>query len=706
VAGLFWAAAAGAADNRPLVDVPATDPPPVVDGRLDDRCWRGAALISNFTQVLPEEGAPPTESTEVRLLRNRDYLFIGVRCSDHTPERVTAKSLQHDSYFDSDDKVQVVLDTFDRQREGYYFAVNPAGTRAEGLVEDSRRENPLWDTIWWARARVDGQGWTAEIAIPFKSLSFQRGAGQWGLNVERVIRHKQERVRWTGINRAQSVSTLADMGTMGGLTNLSQGWGLEVKPSLALKWLDPGEGQKAKWELRPSLDLTYNLTPSLKANATFNTDFAETEVDDRVVNLTRFPLFFPEKRDFFLQDSDIFRFGSLPASTITPYYSRRVGLSPEGEPVDILAGGRLTGRVNGTRIALLDAQQEAQTEVPSKNLLVGRVATPVLAESDVGGLFTYGDPRGTGDAALGGLDFSYLNSRLAAGKTLTGHAWFMGTTSDQVGGQDYAAGGDLNYPNEPFGASLSLRHIGEQFDPALGFVRRTGVRDYNGSVRYVWRPNTIWLRSISLDVRPRFLTDLDNRLVAEDHDLPSLTLSSAAGDMLGLLYSNERDRLDEPFEIQPGIVIPTGDYRMNQYQIYLESSAARPVGAELRLRTADFYTGERHEFYAGLSLRPFRYMSAHGGWLLTQVRLPEGNFDVRIPTGRLTLALSPDLSWVTTVQYDNLSDNVGLFSRIRWTYQPGSDLFLVLNHGFEFDDGRFTPLDGGVTVKIGATFRF
>lgn len=704
---LFFAWVAQAGGERPCLTIHSTEIPPVIDGRLDDLCWQTAALITNLTQVLPLEGAPPSEATEVRLTFTRDHFLIGVRCYDRQPAAILAKQMQHDSSFSSDDRLEVVIDTFGRQREGYFFVVNPAGVRTEGLIEDFSRENPLWDTVWRARARIDPRGWCAELAIPFKSLSFDPAQSSWGFNIERVIRRKQERVRWTGIARARRVTALADFGELRGLTNLHQGLGLEAKTSVSLQYARASQPQKDQdWDLKPSLDLTYYLTPALKANATFNTDFAEAEVDDRVVNLSRFPLFFPEKRDFFLQDSDLFRFGGLSSSRLIPFYSRRMGLAPDGEPVDILAGGRLTGRFDGTRFAILGVQQADQDVIGPKSLWVGRLSRSVLEESELGGIFTYGDPRREGEAALGGIDFNYRNTRLPDDKTLISRAWVMATTSDSIDGQDAAAGAEVSYPNEPFDASLAVRQIGEKFDPALGFIRRREVRYFQSSAQYTWRPNTAWLRSIYLSVSPNFTTDLDNRMVGEDHDLPSLTFITPAGDDLTLFYSNERDVLDSPFEIQPGIVIPAEDYRMDQFQAYLGTSDARPLGLDFKARTADFYTGRRNEFFGGLDLRPIRYVTARIGYSLTEVRLPEGHFHVRLPTARLNLALTPDLTWTTLVQHDNLSDNLGIFSRLRWTFRPGNDLFLVLNQGYTFDDWRFHSLSRVITLKAGVTVRF
>ena len=690
---------------RPFFVIHAATKPPTIDGKLDDLCWQDAPALTNFTQVLPIEGAPPTERTEVRFLYDRDYLYIAVRCFDSEPARIITKQMQHDSSFDSDDFVKIAFDTFFRQRDGYFFTVNPAGARTEGLIENFSEENGLWDTVWQARARIDEQGWTAEIAIPFKSLSFDPQRNVWGCNIERVIRRKQETVRWTALSRAKDMASLADFGELRGLQGIKQGLGLEVKPYVSLKYHEDVPPHDSGWKFKMGGDITYNITPSLKANATFNTDFAEADVDERRVNLTRFPQSFPEKRDFFLQDSSLFRFGGLDESVV-PYYSRRIGLSDNGEPVDLIAGGRLTGRIGNTSVALLDVQQDSYNNIQSKNLFVGRVSTMVLDESNVGMIFTHGDPLSNGDNTLAGFDFNYLNSHLPDDKTLVGHAWVMGASSDRMDGEDAAFGGNLEFPNEPLEADVSFRQIGKKFDPGLGFIEREGIREYGGSATYTWRPNAAWLRSISLGAEPGFTTDLDNRLVAEEHNAPILTLSTPAGDTLTLEYNFTRDVVDESFDIVSGIVIPPGNYFYGQFRPSFHSSAARPVSVGFEFSTGDFYTGTERDSKVTLDWRPSRYVTAGLSYELDEIRLREGDFNVRIASAKLNLAFTPDLSWNTIVQYDNLSSEMGLNSRIRWTYRPGSDLFLVANQGWNFDRWRFQRLTTELVLKVGATLRF
>ena len=357
---------------------------PKIDGKLDDFCWESAPVIRDFTQVEPREGAAPTERTEVRLLYDRDYLFIAVRCFDREPGKIIAKQMQRDADMDSDDSIAMTLDTFGRKRTGYLFKITPRGATLDALLEADGAQKTEWDTIWTGRSRIDEAGWTAEFAIPFRSLAFDPQSAVWGFNVERVIRRRQETVRWAAPFQNKNVTSLADLGELRDLSGMRKGLGLEFKPFLVTRFAEGEARDRKRLEFEPGFDLFYSITPSLTAALTVNTDFAEADVDKRQVNLTRFPLFFPEKRDFFLQDANLFSFGAYKGPLA--FHSRRIGLGPAGETVDILAGGKLTGRVGNLDLGLLDVQVADTAGVPSKNLAVGRASYRVLEESSVGGI--------------------------------------------------------------------------------------------------------------------------------------------------------------------------------------------------------------------------------------------------------------------------------------------------------------------------------
>jgi hypothetical protein len=691
--------------QRPTLQALRVEQAPILDGHLDEPCWNSGSVLDAFTQVEPIEGIAPTERTEVRFRFTRSRLYIGIRCFDSEPNQIRATQMQHDGSLEADDLVLVAFDTFDRKRDGYFFAVNPAGARVDGLVENFYEMNRSWDTVWEAKTTIDAHGWTAEIGIPFTSFSFDPSASQWGCNVARVIRRKQETLRWTVLSVAKSATLLAEFGALQGLADIHQGLGLEVKPFMRFKVGDTVDGSEEGWDVKPGGDLTYYITPSLKVNGTVNTDFAEVEVDDRQVNLSRFPLFFPEKRDFFLQDSSLFTIGGLNHSMI-PYYSRRIGLSGDGQPVDIRYGGRITGRANGTSVALLDVEQDGYDGIDPSNLFVGRVTQRVLKESNIGLIATNGDPRSDDKNTLIGADFAYLNTRLPNNKQLIGRTWFMGTDSEARGTNDVAFGGDLDWPNEPFDFHLFFRQIGDDFDPAMGFVRRRGVRQYLSAFSYFWRPNGAWIRRIRLGTYPGLSTDLSNQVVEEDWDIVSLSLYTPVEDRISLRYSYYGDLLKDPFDLV-GITIPADRYRYTYVRPSFYSSETRPVSIGFGYRYGGYYTGRRTDYDTTLDWRPSRHATLGLDYDLRQIRLPEGDADVRVAGTHLNLSMNPDVSWNTRLQYDNQSEDLGLNSRVRWTYRPGSDIYFVANQGWDVEEqDAWQRLNAEWIAKVGATFRF
>jgi hypothetical protein len=684
------------------------DQPPRIDGALDDACWGKAEPLTNFTQVLPVQGVPPSERTELRFVYTRDVLFIGIRCFDRHPEKILVKTMQRDNPFDSDDYVKIAFDTFGKGRDGYVFMINAAGARTDSIFGKFSEEDRNFDAIWDARARVDAQGWTAEIAIPFKSISFDVRNDFWRMNVERVIRHKQETVRWSAISRAKQVTALEDFGELRDLRGLRQGFGLDFRPYVRTTYRDDAFPHTRGLVFDSGFDLTYRITPSLTAVGTVRTDFAETEPDERIINLSRFPTFFPEKRDFFLQDAQLFTFGGLTGDD-RPYYSRRIGLGAlvrdvEFLPVTIFGGARVTGRIGETSVALLDVEQAAHDGIEEKNLAVARLTQQLSDEWNVGLIATNGDPLANGNATLAGADFNFQRN-LPDDRQLIAHGYLMGVTSD-TSGDDVAFGADIDYPNEPLNVHLRFQQWGEHFTFPLGFLEQNNIRYYRGSFTYIWRPNTAWVRSISVQARPFFGTDLDNLLIFEDHDIPFVKLTTPALDEIGAGYTFERDFPHEPFELIPGLILPPHNYSWSLFQGYIHTSEARPISLKFDLRLGDYYGGTRSDYRAEINWHPSRFFLIGASYDLRELRLAEGDIDVRIMTGRVNIAFTPDLVWNTLVQYDNVSRQLGVDSRLRWTWRPGTDLFLIFNNLWDYEDGELRQPNTEVTFKAVAAFRF
>ena len=434
---------------RPAVEAGALDGSIRLDGRLDEALWQQAPRIDNLTMSEPTPGAEPTGRTVVRVLADRKALVIGVRCEDPDPAGIVSFTKARDGALQNEDHVKVVLDTFQDGRSGYVFAVNPGGARYDALVEPGgETENANWDGLWEAATSRDEGGWSLEIRIPITTLSFRKGAASWYFNVQRRIQRLQEINRWSGWSRDYKVTQTSHAGELGGLPEFDLGVGLTVRPAVTTGGGVPAPEADVDGSFQPSLDVTQRLGSNLLGSLTVNTDFAETEVDTRRTNLTRFPLFFPEKRTFFLEGSDIFAFGLGLGESMRPYYSRRIGLV-SGREVPILAGGKVNGRVSGTNLgAQIVRTSDVDGVAPDATMGVVRVKQNVLAESSVGVIATAGDPRGRTGSWLVGGDATYQTSRMKGDKNFLLGLWGIAMGRDGLGPDASAYGVSLDYPND------------------------------------------------------------------------------------------------------------------------------------------------------------------------------------------------------------------------------------------------------------------
>ena len=701
----------------PAVPAPAEEPAPValtrafraagpvkLDGRLDEASWAAAVPIGPLTQSEPDEGEAPSEATEVRLLYDEGHLYLGIRCFDRDPSGIVATKMGRDGELEGDDHVMVVLDTFGDRRNGFFFAVNPRGARAEGQISNNGESlNFDWDGIWDAAARIDGEGWTAELAIPFKTLRFKPELATWGLNVQRVIARHEETNRWAAPRRDVWISNLSEAGQLQGLDGARQGRGLDVRPYAS------GGRSQGDGEWKAGGDLFKNITPNLTASLTVNTDFAETEADERQVNLTRFPLFYPEKRSFFLEGAGIYETAGLgnQSEDLVPFYSRRVGLL-RGEEVPILAGLKVSGRVDRWNVGFLDAETGRQDELglDRQNLLAARVSRNILRQSWVGGMVTHGNPAGTGANTLVGADVHLGTSSFRGGQNLSLDLFGFVTDDEAAGRRGHAWGGKIDYPNDLWDVALSFKEIDADFRPALGFVRRTGIRKTSGGVRFMPRPGRLGIRQLFFELEPQYVTDTDGRVLDWMVFASPLSLQTEAGDQVEFNWIPQYERLDEPFEIQPGIVIPAGEYRYTAWRAGVETAGRRRWVLEGDVRWGSFYDGDMTQLEAGLTLKPTPQVLVELGGEWSDGTLPAGRFTAKVLSGRLQLSFSPNLAWSNLVQYDSDSRVLGFQSRLRWRVRPGSDVFVVFNRGWLDEDGVYRPYFDRGSAKVQHTFRW
>ena len=699
-----------------------TDLAPMIDGVLDEDVWSLVLPIDDFHQIDPNEYDEPSERTLVYLLYDDTHLYIGARLLDSQPGEITAQLLRQGSDVEDDDYFGVILDPFLDRRNGYLFQLNPNGVRAEALYRNTTQRNFDWVGIWRAQATTHEEGWTVEMAIPFKTLSFNPGSDSWGINFRRGIARNNETIGWMSRTRQQNPSIA---GTAVGFTGLEQGLGLDIVPSLSAResrYFIPSGSDSAT---DPSVDVFYKFTPALTGVLTLNTDFSATEVDDRQVNLTRFGLLFPEKRDFFLQDADIFEFARLSGREFggggagqqngRPFFSRTIGLNTSRQPVDIEAGAKLTGRIGRWNLGVIDIKQADYEGVESSNLFVGRAVANVLDESNLGVIVTDGDPHSNLDNTVVGVDFRYLNSRLPGRRTAEGEAWYQKSSTPGLDGDDTAFGAGFRIRSiDKWNGDVRYAQLGENFNPALGFANRVGIREVSGSLNYSHRPRGQFYRNLFMGptyARSERLTDgslqsesIGSRMAIFNH-VGDRVFATCSRDTEGLIRPFAIRRADNPAD---NVVIPAGLYTFGGCRIDFASGDQRKLAGRMAYESGDFYDGSKVTLQPGLTWRPSSHFAIELQYQINDVELPYGSFTSRLSRLRTDIVFSSRLSWVNLVQWDNDSHEFGINSRLHYIPQAGREVYLVLNHNLEDhdEDGTYRSMNADLTAKLNYTFRF
>lgn len=698
---------------------------PRIDGFLSDPVWQSAVPFSGFRQVEPEPNADPTEKTELRVLFDETNLYIGVLLSDSEPHRIAANTMAHDSagstgggrmgygsyrggsQSSSDDLVRVLIDSFQDKRTAYVFYINPLGARSEGLAYGG---NPSldWDGIWEARSRLLADGWSAELRIPFKTISFRPGLTVWGINVERVIPRKLETARLSGTNRDSNFNNPMEAAALTGIEGLRQGKGITFRPyGLASSQKGSlGSGDREN-NLEGGFDIYKNFTPNLVAVLSYNMDFAETEVDERRINLTRFPLFFPEKRMFFLEGSETFSFSS--SVSFIPFFSRRIGLH-EGEQVPVRFGAKLNGKIGSTNISALDVQTGDFPGLPGRNLFAARMTQNIFAESKLGCIFTNGSPTGERNT-MAAADFNYSTSKFAGNKNLWLAAW-MAYNWNEKPGRHHGFGFRANYPNDLWTVETTYAFYGEGLDPGLGFMLRPSIQTFY--VRLACQPRPArgllgsFVRQFFFQSSFDYYWDLDGRLETRRITLTPLSFKTESGDRLEFEVQPTRDVLPYDFEVAPGVILPLGPYDFTNCRISVSTASYRPVIFEAEYSFGRFYSGHLDEAAIELAAKLNGYANVSFRADLVRGRLPQGNFNENVYEVKADFFLSPDLGIMNYIQYDDISRKLGWSARLRWQISPGNEIYIVYNKNWErrFDpSARFFSLEDRGVLKIALSIR-
>ncbi len=650
----------------------------VLDGVLDEAAWSRATSAGEFVMQDPTLGGAPTEKTDIRIVFNKDHLYIGVTNYDSEPDKLLGNTRKRDEFLSADDRFMWTMDTFLNQQTGYFFEMNPAGLMADALMGPGGSNNREWDGIWNARVRQSEIGWVIEIDIPFRTLAFDPNAPAWGINFQRTVRRKNEELMWTGYQRNQGLRRMSNAGLLVGLADVTQGKGLEVKPYVAGTVAD-GPGRSPAVETQTTADVggevTYNITPSLRAVGTVNTDFAETEVDTRRVNLTRFPLFFPEKRGFFLDGATFFDFPN------NAFFSRRIGLTA-GQPQRIIGGGKVTGQAGRQDVGLLYVRTGEEGTAIGENFLVARVRRRTMQQSYFGALYTVRDAPADATEAqhTAGVDFRLATSAFRGNKNLffTGYLVANSPVGAATGGRA-AFGAMLDYPNDVIDMSMAFQEVQEQYNPAVGFTARRQFRRYTPEAR--WNPRPLgnrYIRRFGFGVQPHIYTNLQGDLETVDGNIQAFRMELHSGDNVDFNVSPSYEYLKGAFEISPGIVLPAGtDYRFTRFGLSAHTANKRIVSLQPRLEWGTFYSGERLEASLGMGVRPRPGVTLNLSYEFNDVDLAEGSFQTKLYRLVADTQFTPFMYLVNNVQYDTVSRVLGWQSRFRWILKPGNDIFVV-----------------------------
>lgn len=706
---------------------------PEIDGLLDDAEWAQAEVVEDFHQMNPVEYGTPTQKTEVRVFYTNNALFVAARMYETDPSLIRANVMRQGQGLQNDDTFNLMIDPYFDRRSGYLFEINANGVRVEGIYQNVSGMDRNWTGIWQAKSRIDDQGWTTEIRIPFQTLSFDPANSEWGINFRRTVRRNNEEMGWVSRNRLINPSIA---GNAVGMTGLQQGLGLDVVPYLVARQEKKfGAAGLSENSIEPQLDVYYKVTPQLNAALTLNTDFSATDVDDRVVNLTRFSLFFPERRDFFIRDTDIFQFGRIGTGTVfgqegndaipnaaqqngRPFFSRNIGLSSNFTPVDINAGAKLSGRIGQWNVGSMIVNQDEDTlsGVDSRSVFVGRAALNVMQESQIGVIATSGDARSNNDNNLAGADFRYRNSRLPGGKVLESEVWYQQSDSALLKGDDSAYGFGISSPNSNgWRGGYNFKRIDNNFNPALGFVNQRGIEDHalDFGYRKFFTPGGS-LRSVYGGFDSYRNTNMNTGDVISETMQVRGNINNNANDVLNATLSRKREVLTRNFVIyrqsdgKRNIVIPPGDYEFTQTSVGVTTAGQREWSGRIGITQGDYYNGENLQASLNVAWQPRPGYNLQAGYSENSIELPQGSFIVRQWSFTSLINFTADLTWTNRLQYDNVSEGLGINSRLYWVPQAGREAYLVLNWGLvDLDkDNTFASTNNDLTIKYNYTFRF
>ena len=693
----------------------AIEAPITLDGKLDEAVWDLAAPATDFYQWQPNPGAPGTERTEVRFLYDQDNLYVGFFCFDSDPDGVMVNELKEDFQGQESDGVIVVIDGLHDRRSGFVFTTNPAGAKRDFQASnDGSTMNMDWDGVWDVATTTNEQGWIAEFVIPFKTLRFSDEEQQeWGLNIVRRIRRKNEDDYWVPVPWPYRANKMSMAGTLEGIENIRQGRNFKVKPFAigGFRQTRDSAGVLGRdGDFDGGLDIKYGLTSTMTLDLTYRTDFAQVEADQQQLNLTRFNLFFPEKREFFLENAGLFNFGEPTQlfsarggggrrpNNLRPFFSRRIGLD-QGRSVPIVGGARVTGTMGSYELGLMTMKTESHKGNPSDTFTIGRVKKNLLRNSWVGALFTGREATGEGDYnRVYGTD-----ARFQFFRKLEVSGYLMQSETPGLEGDDQARQLEGGWRGETFSAGALYHQVQKNFNPEVGFLRRRDTTLYSGAAS--WRPTleaAPQVRNFGLGTSFDYYTDGVGDIATREHSVDA-GMFFQNGAALSFATSNRFERLSREFLIG-GVEIPVGDYQFRGYSASFNSNRSRKVSGNVSVDWGDFWTGSRKSMTGRLALRPNYHLNIDLNYTRNDITLANGDTSSSLVGLRLLYAFTSRMFFNAFIQYNTDTNQVSSNIRFNIIHHPLSDLYLVYTDTRDTLNGELR--DRAFVVKFTQLFNF
>ena len=681
-----------------------------IDGRLDEEAWQRAEPARDFTQSgrSPNPGYPASQLTEVRFLYDTENLYVGAICWEKDVANMIVNGLKRDYQTNQGDEVGLMLDSLNDDRSGFFFGTNPAGARRDLQVANDSQANTDWDGVWDVRVSLEEDRWVAEFVIPFKTLRFSSSPSQeWGLNLFRKLRRANEESNWAPLPRRYNMTRISVAGTLTGLEGISQGRNLKVKPFAVAGFTQQRSGDDLETNFDPDggFDAKYGLTQSLTLDATFRTDFSQSEVDQDQVNLTRFNLFFPEKREFFLENAGVFGFGGRRAATfgrggganLIPFFSRRIGLSPSGTPIPIIGGARVSGTAGSYDIGFLAMKTESEGGIPSNNFEVGRVKKNLLNNSFVGAIITSRDSPVPGDYnRVYGADavFQFYNRLDISG-------YILQSDSPDTAGQNQARKFAVGWRDDTVSFGADYEKVEDDFNPEMGFIRRDDNSHYSSDFSFLPRfDSSDLVRNMSFRTNYDYWAGLTGEIETREHDMTlGVTFENSAS--MNFATTETFERLSEEFSRYS---IPIGDYKFRNYSISYNSDRSRLVGGRINYNWGDFWNGTRRSIGGDVTLKPSYHWQIDTSYSRNDIQVPAGDFVTTLVGVKVLYAFNSRAFLNTFVQYNAERNQFTINIRFNLIHRPLSDIFVVFNERRDTVTGNV--LDRGVVIKFTNLFDF